>query len=153
MLVTNLHEYGMPLIRYDTADESSFAEGVCSCGRSPPCLSVVIGRSCSAIYTHSWKRLSTNSLDSSGLVPLGVQQFQLVQEVIDHATVRVVPTSGLSSSDAHALAIAIKSQYGRWLGDDIQVDVAVIGRIAPTAAGKHLYLISEVTPSPPQRCP
>ena len=144
VLVTNLHEYGLPLIRYDTADESSFAEGACACGRSLPRLSAVIGRTGSAVYTPSGKRLSTVTLDSSGLGPLGIRQFQLVQEQLDHVTVRVVPNTSLSSRDAHALTAAVGAQFGSWLGEDVRLDVAIVDRIEPTAAGKHLYLISKV---------
>jgi len=146
VLVTSLHEYGMPLIRYCTEDESSFAEGVCTCGRSLPRLSSVIGRTCSAIYTPSGRRLSTNTLDSSGLVPLGIRQFQLVQEQLDHVTVRVVPGTSASSSGDQSLCAQVKSQFSGWLGDDVAVDVAIVDRIAPTPAGKHLYLISLVRP-------
>ena len=145
VVVTNLHEYAMPLIRYDTADESSLVEGVCDCGRSLPRLSAVIGRSGGAIYTPSGKRLSTVSLDSSGLVPLGIRQFQLVQERMDHVTVRVVPGTAVADSDAQALVTAVRSNFSDWLGHDVHVDVEVVDRITPTAAGKHLYLMSNVT--------
>ncbi|MBN1152840.1 MAG: phenylacetate--CoA ligase family protein, partial [Dehalococcoidia bacterium] len=36
LLVTNLHEFGMPLVRYDTDDESSWSEQPCSCRRQLP---------------------------------------------------------------------------------------------------------------------
>ncbi|MBN1856333.1 MAG: phenylacetate--CoA ligase family protein [Dehalococcoidia bacterium] len=144
VLVTNLHEYGFPLIRYDTADESSFVMGVCACGRSLPRLSAVVGRVGSAIYTPSGKRLSTNTLDSSGLVSLGIRQFQLVQERIDHVTVRVVTNSILSSRDAQTLITSVSAEFRGWIGDDVLVEVAIVDRVELTSAGKHLYLISEV---------
>jgi len=144
ILVTNLHEYGMPRIRYDTSDEGSFVEGSCSCGRVHPRLSTVIGRTGGAIYTPSGKRLSTVSLDSSGLVPLGIRQFQLVQDELDHVTVRVVPGAAASGTEAAALGEAVRAQFCDWLGGDVQLDVAIVERIVPTPAGKHLYLVSNV---------
>jgi len=144
VLVTNLHEYGMPLIRYDTDDESSLVEGACACGRSLPRLSAVTGRACGTIYTPSGRRLSSNSLDSSALVPLGVRQFQLVQEEIDHATVKIVLNAGLQSQDAEAIQIAVRAHFGEWLGGDVRLEVDIVDRIAPTPAGKHLYLVSMV---------
>ncbi len=149
VLVTSLHECGMPLIRYDTADEGSLLEGDCACGRALPRLSGVIGRTGSVIYTPSGKRLSTNTLDSSGLVPLGIRQFQLLQERLDHITVRLIPGSELASSEARTVIDAARSQFEAWLGDDVRVEVEIVDRIAPTPAGKHLYLISNVRPPMP----
>lgn len=150
VIVTNLHEYGMPLIRYDTSDEGSLIEGVCKCGRSLPRLSAVIGRTGGTIYTPSGKRLSTVSLDSSGLVPLGICAFQLVQEQIDHVTVNVVLGAEAAATDPQALTARVQGQFVDWLGYDVHVDVAIVDRITPTPAGKHMYLISHVT-SPPDR--
>jgi len=144
VLVTNLHEHGMPLIRYDTADESSVVDSACPCGRTLPRLSAVIGRACDVVYTPSGKRLSANSLDSSGLVPLGVRQFQMVQERIDHVVVRVVPGASPAVGDTGAVVAEVKAQFSTWLGGDVEVDVAIVDHIEPTAAGKHLYLISNV---------
>jgi len=146
VLVTSLHEYGMPLIRYDTEDESRLVAGICACGRSLPRLSAVTGRACGTIYTPSGRRLSSNSLDSSGLVPLGVRQFQLVQDEIDHAMVRIVLNAGGPSDDAETIKASVKAHFAGWLKDDIRVDVDIVDRIEPTPAGKHLYLISHVKP-------
>jgi len=148
ILVTNLHEYAMPRIRYDTSDEGSFVEGTCSCGRVHPRLSAVIGRTGGTIYTPSGRKLSTVSLDSSGLVPLGIRQFQLVQEQVDHVTIRVVPGAAVSGADAASLTAAVRAQFCDWLGDDVRLEVAIVERIVPSAAGKHLYLISNVSGPP-----
>ncbi len=58
LLVTNLNEYGMPLIRYDTDDESAFKDHLCSCGRHLPLIEGVVGKTGNVIYTPSGKRLS-----------------------------------------------------------------------------------------------
>ncbi len=144
VLVTNLHEYGMPLIRYDTADESTFATGDCPCGRSLPRLAAVFGRIGGVLHTPSGKRLSTNTLDSSGLVPLGVRQFQLVQDRLDRVTVRVVANTGLSSAGSRALVAGVGALFTGWLGDDVRVEVDIVDHIELTPAGKHLYLVSNV---------
>jgi len=144
VLLTSLHEYGMPLIRYDTADEASWLAGLCACGRGLPRLSPIIGRVCDIIYTPSGKRLSANSLDSSGLVSLDIRQFQLIQETLDHVTVRVVPLRAPAAGELNQLSDAVKAQFAGWLGNDVQIDVAIVDRIEPTPAGKHLYLISHV---------
>ena len=144
VVVTNLHEYGMPLIRYDTDDESSLVEGVCECGRSLPRLSPIFGKAGHTIYTPSGKRLSPRSFVARGLVSLGIRRFQLVQDKLDHVTVRVVPSASLSSSGELELAAAISTHYGGTLGHDVEIQVDIVDRIEPTPAGKHLFVISNV---------
>ncbi|MCK9356027.1 MAG: hypothetical protein M0R22_02600 [Dehalococcoidia bacterium] len=151
VVITGLHEYGLPLIRYCTDDESSLLEGTCECGRSLPRLSNVIGKTGNIIHTPSGKRLSPFALHPSGIAPLGVRQFQFIQERLDHVTVRVVPNTCLSVSDSQALAAAVRSNFGSTLGDDVLVDVLVVDRIEPTPAGKHLFLISKVQRPPAVR--
>jgi phenylacetate-CoA ligase len=145
ILVTNLHEYGMPLIRYDTDDSGSFEEGPCTCGRSLPRLSAVTGKTGNTIYTPSGKRLSPLTLGSSGLAPLGIKQFQFVQEELDRVTVKVVPGTALSDVETQALSARLKAHYAKTLGHDVRVDVMVVDHIEPTPAGKHLFLISKVS--------
>ncbi len=144
VVITNLHEYGMPFIRYSTDDESSFLTGVCACGRALPRLSTVVGKTGNVIYTPSGKRLSPFALHPSGVAPLGVRQFQFIQEQLDLVTVNVVPNDSLSPSDLQSLAAAVRDHFGSALGNDVRVEVAIVERIQPTPAGKHLFLISKV---------
>jgi len=145
VVITNLHEFGVPLVRYCTDDESSLLKGACACGRALPRLSHVIGKTGNVIYTPSGKRLSPFALHPSGVAPFGVRQFQLVQERLDHVTVRVVPNSGLSAAGSQTLEVAVRDHFSHALGDDVRVDVLVVDHIDPTPAGKHLFLISKVT--------
>ncbi|MBN1855622.1 MAG: phenylacetate--CoA ligase family protein [Dehalococcoidia bacterium] len=144
VVITNLHEYGMPLIRYDTDDESSLVTGMCECGRSLPRLSPVFGKAGHSIYTPSGKRLSARSFVARDLVSLGIRRFQLVQDKLDHVTVRVVPNASLSSSSALEMVAAVKAHYSSTLGDDVEIQVDIVDRIEPTQAGKHLFVISKV---------
>jgi len=144
VLITSLHEYGMPLIRYDTDDESSFVPDACACGRTLPRLSDVVGKTGNTIYTPSGKRLSPLTLGSSGLAPLGIRQFQFIQEQLDHVTVKLVPGTALSDTESQALSARVKAHFARTLGEDVRVDAVVVDRIEPTPAGKHLFLISRV---------
>jgi len=147
LLVTNLHEYGMPLIRYDTDDESSFAGRDCTCGRHLPLIEGVVGKTGNTIYTPSGKRLSPLTLGSSNLAPMGICRFQFVQETLDHVVVRIVPGSSLAPDAVAALPARVAANFGRVLGADVRIDVVVVDHIQPTPAGKHLFLISKVAPA------
>jgi len=148
IVVTNLHEYGMPLIRYDIEDESSLLEGACACGRSLPRLSTIIGKTGDTFYTPSGKRVSARSFRTAILVELGIRRFQFVQDRLDHVTVRVVPNDSLSPGQAQELDAALKAHYSSTLGDDVEIQVDIVDRVEPTPAGKHLFYISKVTRPP-----
>jgi len=150
VVVTNLHEYGMPLIRYDTDDESSWLGGTCACGRSLPRLSTIIGKTGDIFYTPSGKRVSARSFRTAILVELGIRRFQFVQDALDHVTVRVVPNDSLSPDKAQELGAAVKAHYSSTLGNDVEIQVDIVGRIEPTPAGKHLFYISKIE-RPPHR--
>ena len=144
LLVTNLHEYGMPLIRYDTDDQASFATGPCECGRSLPRLRAVEGKTGNTIYTPSGRRISPLALRSSSLAGLRIRQFQFVQEQLDRVIVKIVPETGLDLHTRESLSQTIESHYRSVLGEEMRVDVVMVNRIEPTPAGKHLFLLSNV---------
>ncbi len=144
LVVTNLHEYGMPLIRYDTDDQSSFATGYCGCGRSLPRLRAVTGKTGNTIYTTSGRRISPLALRSSSLAGLGIRQFQFVQNQIDQVTVKIVPETSLDQDACASLCKTIETHYRSVLGEELRVYVVMVDRIDPTPAGKHLFLISKV---------
>ena len=62
VLLTDLHNYGMPLIRYKVGDVGSWKGRDCACGRGLPLLNVVEGRTLDLISTPS----GLPPLDSSG---------------------------------------------------------------------------------------
>lgn len=144
VVITSLHEYGMPLIRYDIDDESSMLDEPCPCGRALARLSAVTGKTGNVIYTPSGRRLSLHTLASSSLAPLGIRQFQFVQETLDHVVVRVVPGATLTAEEARTLRERIVAHYQGILAEGIQVEAIVVDRIEPTPAGKHVFLISRV---------
>lgn len=153
IVITNLHEYGMPLIRYDIGDEGSLLGGACACGRSLPRLSTIVGKTGDTFYTPSGRRVSARSFRTAILVELGIRRFQFVQDALDHVTVRVVPNDGLSPSKARELDAAVKAHYASTLGDDVEIQVDIVDRIDPTPAGKHLFYISNVTRPPGRDAP
>ena len=135
IVITNLHEYGMPLIRYDTDDEGALIEGACECGRSLPRLAPIMGRTGHLIYTPSGKRLSPSSFRYMDLALLGIRRFQLVQDQLDHVIVRAVPNPSLSSSSARDLGAALRAHFGTTIGDDVVIHVVIFDLIEPTPAG------------------
>lgn len=146
ILVTNLHNYGMPLIRYDLEDTGAFLPGSCPCGRGLPRLSHVLGRRFDIIHTPSGRHVSGSNLGTNRLANMPVRKFQFVQEALDHLVVRLVAVPGTPDSDLSAMRSCIPPMLNEILGDDVRVEVTFQDDIELTSGGKHLLVISRVDP-------
>ena len=144
ILVTDLHAYGMPFIRYDTGDIGSFVSGTCACGRHLPRLELSLCKTGDVIYTPSGKRLSPLALGASALAPLGIREFQFVQEELDHIVIRVVAGARSGRDDVESLGDAVAATFRPLLGESVRIEVTTVESIEPTAAGKHLFIVSKI---------
>ena len=97
VVVTDLHNFAMPLIRYEVGD---FAEvGVpCDCGRGLPVLRRVIGRVRNMLTTADGRRFWP-AIGSRAIAEAGpIRQYQLVQKAFDLIEVRLVVAESLTAS-------------------------------------------------------
>lgn len=147
VLITNLHARGMPFIRYDTGDVGAYSTVPCSCGRGMPLLDSLSGRRCDTIYTRSGKRVSGTGVGLSRFAPLGATELQLVQEDIDHLTVRLVIPGAKSVEAQNAARQGSREILRRSLGTDIEIAVDLVNRVGLSPAGKHVPVVSKVDPN------
>lgn len=146
ILITNLHNYAMPFIRYDIGDVGIGSAEVCSCGRGLPLLAAVTGRTCDFIFTRDGERIPGISLPWGFLTFLGVEQFQIVQESYEHMTVRLVLSGEYTQELIEQLTTEVVRQYKPILGEDMHITVEFVDKIVPTAAGKTKFVISNLPP-------
>jgi phenylacetate-CoA ligase len=145
VLVTSLHNYTMPLIRYRIGDRAVRGTDRCSCGRPYPLLAGVAGRSESRL----------RSMDGGVVLPaflrhvIGVEgndgsirKFQVVQEAADRITVVIVPYEG---SEGRALAREddMRARIQQKMGE-CEVRFVLADHIDPTPTGKHLYVVNRM---------
>ncbi len=146
VVLTNLHNYAMPFLRYENGDTGSFSGVTCPCGRSLPLLSHVVGRRCDIVYTPSGRRIAGSNLGLNRLAQFPVQQFQFVQEDLDRLTVRVAPLPGTEPAGLEDMRLRIPPIFNRIVGDDVRVEVRFCDHIETTPGGKHLFVVSKVDP-------
>ncbi len=146
ILLTNLHNYVMPFIRYENGDSGSFVPGHCPCGRSLPLLAHVVGRRFDTIHTPSGRRITGSNIGSSRLAQFPVLQFQFVQEELDRLVVRVVPHPDTRAEDLEQMMRRIPPMLNETIGSDVRVEVELCNEIPLTSGGKHLLVISKVDP-------
>lgn len=103
VLVTGLYNYATPFIRYDLGDVAIADDRPCSCGRTLPVLSQVLGRTRNAFVFRDGKRTWPrvwNATAMSAFVPC--KEFQVVQIDFERIEFRYVP-DGEQAIDADGL--------------------------------------------------
>ena len=77
---TNLNNYAMPLIRYDTGDLSDGGFTKCSCGRNFPLIKSIKGRKDSVIILNDKIKIPTVNFYTMFDEYLNIKKWQIVQE-------------------------------------------------------------------------
>jgi phenylacetate-CoA ligase len=139
VVVTPLHNFAMPLIRYDLGD---FAEvgPPCPCGRGLPVLRRIAGRVRNMLVLPSgkriWPMLGTDKY--RGVAP--VRAAQVAQKSLSEIEMRLVVERQLTGNEERALAEILLSS----LGTRFTVSFAYFDRLPHTADGKFEDFISLV---------
>jgi phenylacetate-CoA ligase len=143
ILVTDLSNSVMPLIRYENEDIGSMSGAACPCGRPFRLLEKVWGRSSDMITTRSGKLIHGEYFTHLFYHIAEVDVFQVVQESIDEIRVSIVlrpEVQNFSPAKIHARMVEA-------LGQDIHCEVSTVEVIPRSPSGKHRFTISRVTPS------
>src|SRR5262249_14918161 len=91
VVVTDLTNRAMPIIRYQVGDVAGLSDRACPCGRGLPLLECIEGRDADYIVTPAGELISGISLtENFALQVPGVAQFQIVQETVDRFLFRLV---------------------------------------------------------------
>ena len=95
IIVTDLHNYAMPLIRYRLGDYATLSREECACGRGLPVIKKVHGRAYDMVIDPDGNRLHPEVLMyifeelKSGVS--GIRQFQVIQKSRDFLLINIVP--------------------------------------------------------------
>jgi len=141
IVVTELINRAMPMIRYEVGDRGILSDRTCSCGRKLPLLARVTGRTADFLLAADGARVAGISLIENTLTKLpGIKQMQIVQERKQHALVRLVPGDGYSEQTEAHLGKNLK----HFLGENFDLDFDLVDDIAPEANGKYRFSICRI---------
>lgn len=140
LVTTGLHNFGMPLLRYETNDVTGFLEKECSCGRSFPLMKGVMSRAEDVITTKDGRYLSFASLTLPFKQMKHIIEAQLIQENIGHIRIKLVKELGYSDADSQFLI----EEFKKRIGSDTRIDIEFEDKIPRTKSGKYRFVISKV---------
>jgi phenylacetate-CoA ligase len=110
VVVSTLHNFAMPLLRYDVGDYAEMGSP-CACGRGLPVLNRVVGRTRNMLLMPTGERFwpifgaAWREMDA-------VRQFQLAQLEIDHIEARIVGPRPLTAEEESRFATVLRERFG-----------------------------------------
>jgi phenylacetate-CoA ligase len=142
IVVTDLKNLAMPMIRYRTRDVGTMKSAPCACGRGLPLLDLSGGRVTDFLSgVDGTTKVSGIVLATYVITNLpGVRQIQFVQQHTSSVRVRLVRGPAWSEESRTTLVSRIRS----FLGEAMQVDVDYVPEIPLEASGKYRFSISKV---------
>lgn len=142
IVATSLHNFAMPMIRYQTNDSCSLKATLCSCGRKFPLMDEVATKN-EAIVTLPDGRLISPSVLTHPFKPMeNIVESQIIQETINLLRVKIVKNQKYSIKDEKALLAGFSER----LGSDIAIVVEYVDEIPRTKSGKFKWVISKIHP-------
>jgi phenylacetate-CoA ligase len=135
ILITNLHNFSMPLIRYDIGDTGSLSTASCPCGSKLPHFVELKGR-----ITDHFKLRDGTLVHGEYFTHLfyfrpWIKEFQVNQLAFDQVQVCVIKESEPVAADV----LEIESKVRLVMGDDCRVTWEYVDVIPRTPQGKHLF--------------
>ncbi|MCB2189955.1 MAG: hypothetical protein KQI62_00225 [Deltaproteobacteria bacterium] len=131
LLVTDLHNYAQPFIRYQGGDLASWLEGPCPCGRSLPRLAGVEGRVMDAIRTPDGGRLTGLFFPHLLKDYPAIAQYQIVQPALDSLVLRLVLREALTSDQQQDILAAVHKAL-----PGVRAHIEPVEEIETTPSGK-----------------
>jgi len=139
IIATDLFNYAMPFIRYDTGDVGIYSSEECSCGRKLPLMKQVLGRTTDMLRFSNGAVLSGPSLTVI-FKDFDFKQFQLVQERDDLLLVRVIKGKTFVDEDIRRLHRILEDV----IGEGVEIRFEFVNFISSTKSGKWKFIISHV---------
>ncbi len=139
VLVTPLHNYAMPLLRYQVGDEAEVGPP-CSCGRGLSSLRRIVGRLDDYVTLRSGERRKADVLHYKISEIRAIREFQLVQTTLETIELRLVTSRALNEEENKVLEEVMKKSFGGYL----KWSVLLVESLPRTQAGKLRQFLSEI---------
>jgi phenylacetate-CoA ligase len=136
LVVTELNNTMLPLIRYRIGDFAQFDDEPCACGRKLTVLKEILGRAYDIVHTSDGRGFHPAYFNyvfkEVKKLGMGVRQFQIVQSSMDRLDIKIIPGSGYSDKAETLVAERIRSD----LGQDIVITYEIVKEIPRERSGK-----------------
>lgn len=138
VIVTDLHNYSMPFIRYEIGDMAVFGTEKCKCGNILPTLKNITGRITDHFVKEDGAIISGSALTITFNLKDWVKKFQIIQKDYKKVEILIVRKGKVNEFEKREIEDKIKFL----LGQDCEVIWSFVDIIPKTPQGKYLYIKS-----------
>lgn len=139
ILITTLHNFAMPLVRYDIGDTAILTEG-CDCGIDLPVLEKITGRVTDHFVTQEGTLVNGEYFTHLFYFKDWLSGFQVTQKDVKTIAIDYVADTVVPSVEAED----IKRKIRFVMGHDCRIQWCKVNEILPTPQGKYLFTRSFV---------
>lgn len=139
VIVTPLHNFAMPLIRYEIGDYAEVGE-LCKCGRGLPVLKKIIGRQRNLLVTPDGKRYWPSFPASVWAEIAPIRQIQIIQKKTDLLEVKLAVSRELDMAERDKLIKVLQETFQY----PFHIIISICDKIERSKNGKYEDFISEV---------
>jgi phenylacetate-CoA ligase len=139
VVITDLHNYGMPFIRYANGDRAVAGFSDCLCGRGLPLLKKVVGRRLDVLQATGGRSIPGEFFPHLVKDFPAIRRFQVIQDRPDRVRF-ALRAEGFAERDRIAFERLVRGA----MGSDVRVDFEPVEQIALTAAGKLQVVVNQI---------
>ncbi|MCG3204774.1 MAG: hypothetical protein KCHDKBKB_01491 [Elusimicrobia bacterium] len=141
IVITDLNNFAMPLIRYEVGDRGVLSSRSCVCGRSLPLMERVLGRTADFLMKEDGSLVAGVSLVERTLTKIpGLAQMQIVQSHPKELTVNVVADSNYGESSRLLLIQELKEVFG----PQMNIQIMLMKNLPQEKNGKYRFSICKI---------
>ena len=142
ILVTDLLNRSMPLIRYEIGDLGRWAREPCPCGRGLPLVQDLQGRLTDFLEMPDGRQISGVALLTWVFADVSeLQHVQIVQDTRDEVKLKIVPGRTYEPSVEKRL----RERLQHYLQSDVRVLVELCDEVEISASGKRRFVINRIS--------
>lgn len=143
VLITTLHNYATPLIRYELGDIAEFGDP-CACGRGLPVVRRILGRNRNRLHLPNGNTVFPYLGEHGGIgraTGVKLHQFQCVQHSVNDIELKLVMDRPLASDETSKIVSLMQNN----LGHPFPIRCTLLKDIPRNANGKFEEFVSWVT--------
>ncbi len=137
ILITDLHNYGTPLLRYRIGDIGVISSKACGCGRALPLLSRIDGRTVDLLRTRDGRIVSGIWFPHIFKEIPEVCEYQVQQKTIEEITISVVLRSPLPLYREKF----IRAEFHKQFGESTRIEIRQVAALPWLPSGKRRVTI------------
>jgi len=142
IVVTDLFNFAMPLIRYDTGDMAIMAEKP-ACGATGLVFSKILGKRCDCVFDTSGNLLSTGVvINTMWIYSDEINQFQFIQNGQNQYLLKLNCSNTPFTREKKLL-----SNLKFYLGKDAKITIEYVDEIPVLSSGKRKQMVNNYKPA------